>query len=366
MIDLLVSSVTPGLGSGTGLRTYGVVAALARRRSVHISYVCFDGAQAAREYQALPNVTMEAMIASRGPRRGFEYVRARLRGVPGSLARGVSPELARAATGAPADVRVIADGPVAAAALLPLARSRGAVYLAHNLESAFRTDWGAGDVEAFERSVLQSFSECWMPTRADVSGARALAGDRVNAVHVPNVVDVARIQPVAPAGAGRLLFVGDFTYEPNREGLRYLAQAVMPLLWERRPEARLMVVGRGLSGPLTDARIDVLGFVDDLSKAYGAADVAVVPLLHGGGSPLKFIEGLAYGLPVVATSHAAGLLEDAIAGTHFLAAGTPTAFAEALDLLLADPARALATGAAGRQLADRRYSVEALATILAA
>ena len=39
MSDLLVTAITPTLGSGTGLRTYGVVAALARRGPVEVVYV---------------------------------------------------------------------------------------------------------------------------------------------------------------------------------------------------------------------------------------------------------------------------------------------------------------------------------------
>ena len=65
---------------------------------------------------------------------------------------------------------------VVAGALLGLARRREVVYLAHNLESGFRTDSGAGDLAAFERDVLSTFSESWMATRADVSGAVQLGG----------------------------------------------------------------------------------------------------------------------------------------------------------------------------------------------
>jgi glycosyltransferase involved in cell wall biosynthesis len=233
------------------------------------------------------------------------------------------------------------------------------VYLAHNLESGFRTDWGRGDLKGFEREVLRSFSECWMPTRADVGAAVALGGDSVNARYVPNVVDVGRIEPVVPSGRGRILFIGDFTYEPNREGVRFLADEVLPLVWVRRPSVRAMLVGRGLSDPPAEERIEALGFVEDLRTAYAAADVVVVPLLHGGGSPLKFVEGLAHGLPVVATQHAARLLEDGVAGVHFLAAAGPAGFADALELVLADSARAASIGAAGRELADRCYSMTA-------
>jgi glycosyltransferase involved in cell wall biosynthesis len=211
------------------------------------------------------------------------------------------------------------------------------------------------------------YSECWMATRADERGARQLAGDGIRTRYVPNVIDGAAIEPMSPTAAGRLLFVGDFTYEPNAEALRFLADSVMAAVWERRPDSRLTVAGRGSGrvGIRFDPRIDTLGFVEDLDSAYRAADVVLVPLLRGGGSPLKFVEGLAHGLPVVASAHAARLLEDGVPGRDFLAAENATEFAAAIDALVADPARAAAIGAAGRKLALERYSIEHLATLLA-
>ena len=279
------------------------------------------------------------------------------------MARGVSPELAQGARSAGPGTRLIADGPVVAAAVLGVARRSDVVYLAHNLESGFRSTSGRGDLPRFERLLLETFSECWMATRSDERAAAALAPG-VRTRYVPNVVDVKAIERVRPSGTGRLLLVGDFTYAPNREGLAWLASDVLPIAWKRRPDLRLLVAGRGLTEAPGDERVEVLGFVEDLRTAYAAADLVVVPLLHGGGSPLKFVEALAYGLPVVATDHAARLLEDGVAGRDFASASDAPAFAEEIDRLLGDPRAGDKLGDAGRELAGRRYSVDALATLL--
>lgn len=368
MSDLVVTSMTPTLGTGAGLRTYGVIAALARHHPVEVAYVRWGAEQPAAEYRRLANVTLRALHASRGPARMLEFARARLRGVPVGLARGVSPAYAAAARAAPADVRVIADGPVVAAGMLGLAGTREVVYLAHNLESGgFRRESERAGLERFERVVLRRYSECWMATRADERGARRLGGERIRTRYVPNVLDGDAIDPVSPTAAGRLLFVADFTYAPNVEALRFLVDGVLPAVWERAPGARLTVVGRGLDqvGIRLDPRIAALGFVEDLDAVYGAADVVLVPLLRGGGSPLKFVEGLAHGLPVVATAHAASLLEDGVPGRDFLAAENAVDFAAAIDALLSDPERAAVIGAAGRDLALARYSVDRLASLIA-
>ena len=59
--------------------------------------------------------------------------------------------------------------------------------------------------------------------------------------------------------------------------------------------------------------------MDDLAeRVRRARDCAIVPLLQGGGTPLKFVEALAYGLPVVATPRAAAGL--GVDGEHYLRA----------------------------------------------
>lgn len=366
MSSLLVTSRTPTLGSGTGLRTFGVTAALARHEAVEVAYVVFGGDRPAEPYERHPNVTLRPLLATRGPARALRFARARAGGVPADLARGVSPALARAARNAAPGTRVIADGPVVAAALLPAARTTNLVYLAHNLESGgFRGESGRKALTRFERMVLRAYAESWMATHADIREAQALAGEPLRARYVPNVIDVDEIVPVTPAGQGRVVFVADYTYAPNLEALRFLLDRVLPRAWELMPDLRLTAVGRGFPGPAPDRRVEVAGFVADLSSVYRTADVVVVPLLRGGGSPLKFLEGLAYGLPVVATPHAAGLVETGVRDRHFLVADDAAAFAAAIELLIRDRDRAVALGRGGRDLVEREYSTDALARLLA-
>jgi glycosyltransferase involved in cell wall biosynthesis len=202
-----------------------------------------------------------------------------------------------------------------------------------------------------------------MVSEADMAGASALCpGARLRCV--PNVIDVAAITPVAPlTREHRAIFVASFYYEPNRNGLRFLLEEVFPRVWAELPDARLRVVGTGLQQPpSSDPRVEAVGFVDELSAAYASARCAVVPLLQGGGSPLKLIEALAYGLPVLATERAAAGL-DVRDGEHLQLADGGEAFAAALIRMLRDGAPEL--GRRGRELAAERYSIEALSSLLA-
>lgn len=371
--DVLVSVHTPVLRSGRAVRTYGVARALAAAgRGLTFVYVRFGADEPDAAHRAIPGVAFVAVEPSRGARRLAAYSAARLRGVPGDFARGVSPELTAAVRRLAPDpaARVIADGPTEAGALAALARRRPVIYNAHNVESAYRHELASSrglgspdELRRFEAGVLGRSAECWMVSEADMAAARELC-PAANLRLVPNVVDVAAIEPVAPdTAAARALFVGDFSYEPNRNGLRFLLEEVMPRVWEELPDARLRLVGAGLDAPPSDdPRVETLGFVERLADAYAGVSAAVVPLLQGGGTPLKFVEALAYGLPVVATPlAAAGLaVRD---GEHCLLAEGPTAYAQALTRVLRDGAPAL--GARGRALAAQRYSIEALSVLLA-
>ncbi len=292
MRDLLVTTHTPVLSSGRALRTYGIARALAAHGGLDLLYARFEGDAPDTAFLEIPGIELHEVAPSRGARRLAAYEAARLRGVPPTLARGVSPELAaqaaRLARG-PARGRVIADGPVAAAALRRLARQRPVVYNAHNLESGFRHELGgtrgarsARALRAFERGLLEGASESWMASEADVAAAHELC-PTARLRYVPNVVDVAAITPVRPLRAEqRAVLVANFAYEPNRNGLRFLLGEVLPQVWAQLPEAKLALVGAGLEEqPPTDSRVEALGFIEDLRAAYARAACAVVPLLQG-------------------------------------------------------------------------------------
>jgi glycosyltransferase involved in cell wall biosynthesis len=268
--------------------------------------------------------------------------------------------------------RVIADGPGAMAALAGLARRRPVIYNAHNLESAYRHELAGEDLgsprrlRAAERRLLARADESWMVSEADLAGARALC-PRATLRLVPNVVDVDAIAPVAPsADRRRVLMVADWTYTPNRNGLRFLLEDVLPRVWAQRPDVTLRLVGRGLEDPAPgEPRVHAAGFVDDLDAEYAAAGCVAVPLLEGGGTPFKFLEALAHGVPVVATPRAAAGLA-VRAGEHYREGADAATFASAIVALAGEDPDAAGLAVRGRALVAERYSLAALQTAVAA
>ncbi|WP_300011832.1 glycosyltransferase family 4 protein [Pseudonocardia sp.] len=181
---------------------------------------------------------------------------------------------------------------------------------------------------------------------------RHLGGD---AVEIPNGVDVARYArgPARPVAGETVGFVGRFD-EP-RKGMGVLLDAVA-LLAPRRPDLRVLVVGRGdagalrrAAGPVAD-RLDLLGPVDDDGKAAALRSVRVLcaPNLGGESYGMVLTEAMAAGAPVLASDLAAFREVLGPAGTLFPVGDAP-ALARELAALLDDPTRRAALTAAGRE-----------------
>ncbi len=101
-----------------------------------------------------------------------------------------------------------------------------------------------------------------------------------------------------------MLFLGSFRHVPNQLALGWFIRSVLPLVLERRPDARLVVVGseapprHGL--PPSDA-IELRGFVEDIREPLSRYAVFVCPVLSGSGVRVKLLEAFAAGIPVVST-----------------------------------------------------------------
>ena len=372
MNSLVVMPFTPNTRSGRGNRTTGIIRALALLGRVEVVYVGLDDAKPDGALVANSAIKLRRISPSRGVKRAFLFHKARARGVPRGFASNLSCELLEALAGRRSEGfdRVVADSPTAASALLLLGKKRPISYNAHNLESAMSADlegWSKEDLDGlvrFERSLLETAYEAWLPSNRDLRGAARLAPEARLRL-VPNVVDVASITPVRAPESQGALFVADFSYKHNRRSARFLITDVMPRVWKQLPQARLMLVGRrlALTRRSLDSRIEVRGFVEDLPGVYAAAGCALVPLLESRGSPLKLIEAMAYGLPIVATPFAAGGIDGLESDVHYLEGEEADGFAAAVVRALSG--RASTIGAAARKLAESEFSIEALSRRLA-
>jgi GT2 family glycosyltransferase/SAM-dependent methyltransferase len=168
----------------------------------------------------------------------------------------------------------------------------------------------------------------------------------------------------AKAGnAQKLLFVGGFNHVPNRDGIIWFVNEVLPIVKREVGAVQLTIAG---SKPpqeviaLENDGVTVTGFVTDaeLERFYEDATLAIAPLRYGAGVKGKVIEALAKGVPLVTTPVGAqGLIDpDKI----LFEASSAAEFAAGVVTALTDRDQAAKRASAGTDYIRRYYSFEAL------
>lgn len=175
----------------------------------------------------------------------------------------------------------------------------------------------------------------------------------------------ARVSLGLPTGVPLLVLVGRLV--PGK-GHALALEAAMGLAQDGRPVS-IAFAGEGpLRGQLeaaaqgvraSGAGVAFLGQRSDVPEVLRSADVLLAPS-SAEGLPLAAIEGMAAGLPVVA-SRVSGLREvvlDDETGLLFDLAGGAAALGEVLRRVLDEPCLARRLGAAGRARAQRHFSLQ--------
>lgn len=202
-----------------------------------------------------------------------------------------------------------------------------------------------------------------------------LAPERV--VTIPNGIDLAEFDTARrlespwrrPPGSGPVLAM-TAGIRPVK-GHEYLLAALV-LLRPRHPGLRCLLIGGGLrprreelqerirSLELEEQVVD-LGWQTNVAPLLDEIDLFVLSSTSEGQSN-AILEAMAAGRPVVATDVGGNpdTVEGGVTGL-LVPARSPERLAEAIDSLLADPARARALGANGRERVGRCFSAGAMA-----
>ncbi len=236
---------------------------------------------------------------------------------------------------------------------------------------AARSPWPASQIYGLEARLLgryelratDLFEAVLLVSEAEAALFRSLGGPRHKVRGVTNGVDLDYFSPSAsgPRSADRTaVFCGAMDYPPNVDAAVWFAEAVLPRLRDRLPEARFRVVG---ANPTSRVRalaglpgVDVTGAVPDVRPHVAGAALSVAPLRLARGVQNKVLEAMAMGRPVLATPQAFEGIEAVAGEDAAVAPDAPEAFAAAALTLLADPDAAAAMGGRARLRMERRYA----------
>jgi glycosyltransferase involved in cell wall biosynthesis len=223
----------------------------------------------------------------------------------------------------------------------------------------------------FESQLATRFDRVLASSEAEAQQFRALApaADPSFVRALRNGVELGA-PPGPPADDGHtVLFAGKMSYHANEAAALRLALDVMPRVWQRRPDVRLVLAGKDPSPALralaAPGRVEVTGFVPDMAAVMARATVLAAPLVYAAGIQNKVLEAMARGVPVVTSSSACAAL-DAVVGRDVVAADDDGPFADAVVRLLADRPHRDAVGAAGRRYVEGHHDWDALARTLMA
>jgi len=130
-----------------------------------------------------------------------------------------------------------------------------------------------------------------------------------------------------------LVYHGTYEYQPNLDAVRFLAAEIVPRLARMSVAAHVIAVGRLPLRPWVHDAVTFSGPVEALAPYLCAADVAVVPLMDGGGTRMKVLDYFAARVPVVITSKGIEGIP-VVSGEQLLIEDDTDGFAEAVARVL--------------------------------
>jgi sugar transferase (PEP-CTERM/EpsH1 system associated) len=175
---------------------------------------------------------------------------------------------------------------------------------------------------------------------------------------ITNGVDFDYFRPTTPSHEPVCAFVGALDYLPNIDGATWFCREVWPQVRQRRPEAKVLLIGRQPAPAIERLRalpgVELVGQVPDIRPSVARAAVAVVPLRIARGIQNKALEPLAMAKPTIVSPPALTGLR-AVPGAHLLMASSPAEWVEAILRLFDDKELCRRLGTGGRRYVEENH-----------
>ena len=150
-----------------------------------------------------------------------------------------------------------------------------------------------------------------------------------------------------------IFFHGSFLHPPNSEAIGLIENYLAPAFEEYN---NVLFIICGTDVPKFERKnIISLGFVKSINKIISIADIAIVPLLRGGGTKLKLFDYLRAGLPVVTTEKGAEGIDMKNREHAIIVDEVNEEFIDAIKFLIDNKNERKKIGENGRKLAIEKY-----------
>lgn len=223
--------------------------------------------------------------------------------------------------------------------------------------------WAVERYRRQEEAAWAKFDVLIAINRAEYEYTRQRAPENVQMFYAPMGVDLERwpysYQPASPP---RLAYYGGLGSPHNQRDALFCYQQVMPLIWERAPQAELWIVGSNPPASLKelerDPRVKVTGYVEHVQEILRTITAVLCPWSGTYGFRSRLVEVMALGVPVVASPdavHGMGLVE----GQGLLLGQGATDLAQHAVRLIQDPGFAAGQSRQARLQVEASFSFEA-------
>lgn len=158
-------------------------------------------------------------------------------------------------------------------------------------------------LKRYEHFIFDDFDNTTIISEQDKNLIVNIKNDTT--VIVPNGVDYQTYQHKDIQKEYELIFTGNMAYPPNVDSAVYLANKIMPLVWQQKPNTKLVIVGAKPAPKvqkLKNSKIIVTGWVDDISAYYAKSKVFIAPMQIGTGLQNKLLEAMAMNLPCITSN----------------------------------------------------------------
>ncbi|MCD1296035.1 hypothetical protein CUJ83_13610 [Methanocella sp. CWC-04] len=219
-----------------------------------------------------------------------------------------------------------------------------------------------------EKFAVENADAIFVVSRDDKDSIMSAYGIDGNKIHViPNGVDTIKFYPATSSEKADakerlgltdkkvILFTGS-AYGPNYDAIGEILKISGKI---KRDDIAFLVVGRAGERFNDTDNVTFTGLVDDISVYFKAADMAINPMVTGGGTNLKVLEYLSAGLPTISTGTGARGLEIEN-GKDILIAGLEL-FPDMIIQLLDDERSNIKLKESGRESVVKNYDWKVIA-----
>lgn len=190
--------------------------------------------------------------------------------------------------------------------------------------------------------------------------------DKEQILIVPNGVDHEFYSPQEQEKKYDIVFTGNMAYAPNVNAVEYLANNILPLVWEKLPDVKMYIAG-ATPDPrvkkVASDRIIISGWLNDIRDAYAQSKIFIAPMRIGTGLQNKLLEAMSMKLPCITTSLANNSLQ-AKENEEILVGNNEQELARHIITLLTDKEKANTLAQNGYNFVHRVYDWETATKIM--